>query len=142
MYKIVKKKLLAPNIVLMEVKAPRTAKACLPGQFVIVKADEKGERIPLTVCDYDRAAETVTIVFQTVGNSTKLMAEYEVGDSFRDFVGPLGCPSDLIEEPLEELKKKRHANVVTPLFLLRSRSSLFLVKEYLLYTGVFSGYRV
>lgn len=106
MYEIIKKKLLAPNIVLMEVKAPRTAKACLPGQFVIVKADERGERIPLTVCDYDREAETVTIVFQTVGNSTKLMSEYEEGEAFRDFVGPLGCESDLLHEPLEELKKK------------------------------------
>lgn len=106
MYEIIKKKQLAPNIVLMEVKAPRTAKSCLPGQFVIVKADEKGERIPLTICDYDREAETVTIVFQIVGNSTKLMAEYEVGEAFRDFVGPLGCKSDLIDEPLEELKKK------------------------------------
>lgn len=69
--------------------------------------DEKGERIPLTVCDYDREKGTVTIVFQTVGASTTEMAKYEVGESFMDFVGPLGCPSELIEMPLEELKKEK-----------------------------------
>lgn len=106
MYKIVKKEALANNIILMDVEAPRVAKHCYPGQFVIVKMDEKGERIPLTVCDYDREKGTVTIVFQTVGASTQLMAEYEVGDGFRDFVGPLGCKSELIDEEPEELKKK------------------------------------
>lgn len=106
MYKIVKKEYLANNIYLMDILAPRVAKSCYPGQFVIVKMDEKGERIPLTVCDYDREAGTVTIVFQVVGASTKEMAEYQVGESFRDFVGPLGCKSELIEEAPEELKKK------------------------------------
>ena len=106
MYKILKKECLANNIYLMDIHAPRTAKTCEPGQFVIVKADERGERIPLTVCDYDREKETVTIVFQTVGNSTKFMAEYEEGDSFRDFVGPLGKASELIDTPIDELKKK------------------------------------
>ena len=107
MYEIVKKKFLSQNIVLMDIKAPRTAKHCYPGQFVIVKTDEKGERIPLTICDYNREEGTVTIVFQTVGVSTKKMAEYEVGDSFRDFVGPLGCKSDLIDESIDELKAKK-----------------------------------
>ena len=107
MYEIVKKVILSSNIVLMDVIAPRTAQHCYPGQFVIVKIDEKGERIPLTICDYDREAGTVTIVFQTLGASTKMMAEYEVGDAFRDFVGPLGCKSDLIDESLEELKAKK-----------------------------------
>ena len=106
MYKIVKKEALANNIYLMDVEAPRVAKHCYPGQFVIVKMDEKGERIPLTVCDYDREQGTVTIVFQTVGASTQVMAEYEVGDSFMDFVGPLGCKSELIDEDPAELKKK------------------------------------
>ena len=106
MYKIVKKRALANNIYLMDVEAPRVAKHCYPGQFVIVKMDEKGERIPLTVCDYDREAGTVTIVFQTVGASTQIMAEYQEGDAFRDFVGPLGCKSELIDEEPEELKKK------------------------------------
>ena len=71
MYPIVKKKKLADKIFLMDVSAPRVAKSCEPGQFVIVKIDEEGERIPLTVCDYDRKAGTVTIVFQTVGADRK-----------------------------------------------------------------------
>lgn len=104
MFKIVKKEYLANNIWLMDIEAPRVAKACEPGQFVIVRTDEKGERIPLTVCDYDRQKGTVTIVFQTVGASTTMMAEYEVGDSFLDFVGPLGCASDLLEKDAAELK--------------------------------------
>ena len=107
MYEIVKKKVLSPNIVLMDIKAPRTAKHCYPGQFVIVKMDEKGERIPLTICDYNREEETVTIVFQMIGASPRMMAEYEVGDAFRDFVGPLGCKSDLIDESIEVLKEKK-----------------------------------
>lgn len=106
MFKIVKKQYLANNIYLMDILAPRVAKSCYPGQFVIVKMDEKGERIPLTICDYDREKQTVTIVFQAVGASTKVMATYEEGDSFRDFVGPLGCKSELIDEDPEELKKK------------------------------------
>lgn len=107
MYKIVKKEYLANNIWLMDVEAPRVAKSCQPGQFVIVKTDDRGERIPLTVCDYDREKGTVTIVFQTVGASTEQMKDLEVGDGFQDFVGPLGCASELIEMPVEELKKER-----------------------------------
>ncbi|MGN0244085.1 MAG: sulfide/dihydroorotate dehydrogenase-like FAD/NAD-binding protein [Lachnospiraceae bacterium] len=108
MFKIVRKEQLAEKIYLMDVLAPRVANSCLPGQFIIVKMDEKGERIPLTICDYDREAGTITIVFQTVGYSTEIMKDLNVGDSFRDFVGPLGCPSELCEEKnLEETKKKR-----------------------------------
>ncbi|WP_312371536.1 sulfide/dihydroorotate dehydrogenase-like FAD/NAD-binding protein [Lachnoclostridium sp.] len=107
MYKITKKVLLASNIYLMDVEAPRVAKGCYPGQFVIVKMDEKGERIPLTICDYDREEGTVSIVFQAVGPSTQMMANYEVGEYFRDFTGPLGCKSELIDEPIEELKEKK-----------------------------------
>ena len=107
MYPIVKKEKLADKIFLMDVKAPRVAKSCEPGQFVIVKVDEVGERIPLTICDYDREAGTVTIVFQTVGASTERMVNLEAGDVFRDFVGPLGCASELIETDIEELKKKK-----------------------------------
>ncbi len=107
MYKIVKKEYLANNIWLMDVEAPRVAKSCQPGQFVIVKTDDKGERIPLTVCDYDREKGTVTIVFQAVGASTELMKDLEVGDGFQDFVGPLGCASELLEMSVEELKKER-----------------------------------
>ncbi len=107
MYKILKKQTLAANIYLMDVEAKRVAKSCMPGQFVIVRMDEEGERIPLTICDYDRAAGTVTIVFQTVGAGTKMMAELNEGDSFHDFVGPLGCASELVKEDKESLKKKR-----------------------------------
>lgn len=107
MYKILKAENPAENIYLMDVEAPRVARHCEPGQFVIVKMDEKGERIPLTICDYDREAGTITIVFQTVGASTKKMAELKTGDSFSDFVGPLGCASELVDEDLDSLKKKR-----------------------------------
>ena len=106
MYKILRKEELAPKIFLMDIEAPRIASSCLPGQFVIVKVDEKGERIPLTICDYDPEKGTVTIVFQTVGVSTNRMAEYEAGESFEDVVGPLGNHSDLMNMSMEELKKK------------------------------------
>lgn len=107
MYPIVKRKKLADKIFLMDVKAPRVAKTCEPGQFVIVKIDEEGERIPLTICDYDREAGTITIVFQTVGASTARMEKLQEGDAFQDFVGPLGCASELIDMDIEELKKKK-----------------------------------
>ena len=107
MYKILKAENIADKIYLMDVEAPRVASHCEPGQFVIVKMDEKGERIPLTICDYDREKGTITIVFQTVGASTEKMAKLQAGDSFQDFVGPLGCPSEMVEEDIEELKKKK-----------------------------------
>ena len=106
MYKILKSEKLADKIYLMDVEAPRVARHCQPGQFIIVKMDEKGERIPLTICDYDREKGIVTIVFQIVGVSTARMAELKTGDGFSDFVGPLGCASELISESIEELKKK------------------------------------
>ncbi len=106
MYKILKKETLAPNIYLMDIEAHRVAKSCYPGQFVIVKMDEKGERIPLTICDYDREKGSVTIVFQALGSSTKRMAAFEAGEEFKDFAGPLGNKSELIDEPVEELHKK------------------------------------
>ena len=108
MYKILEAGKLAGNIYQMVVEAPRVAKHCLPGQFVIVKADAVGERIPLTICDYDREAGTITIVFMPIGASTEKFAKLKAGDSFRDFVGPLGCPSELCEEAnLEETRKKK-----------------------------------
>ena len=107
MYKITRKAMLADKIYLMDVVAPRVAASCLPGQFIIVKIDEEGERIPLTICDYDREKGTITIVFQTVGASTQRMIELNEGDCFQDFVGPLGLPSELcLESELEETKKK------------------------------------
>ena len=107
MYKILNAEKLSANVFLMDVEAPRVAKHCLPGQFVIVKMDEVGERIPLTICDYDAEKGTVTIVFQPAGASTTRMAELKAGDCFEDFVGPLGQPSELCSEDLEELKKKK-----------------------------------
>lgn len=106
MYKILEARELAANIYLMEVEAQRIAKRCQPGQFIIVRTDEEGERIPLTICDYDREKGTVTIVFQIVGAGTKKMAGLKAGNYFHDFVGPLGCASELVDEPEEELKKK------------------------------------
>jgi len=106
-YTIRKKVQLSDAIYLMDIEAPRVAKNCYPGQFVILKIDEKGERIPLTICDYDREAGTVTIVFQAVGSSTRLMATYEEGEAFRDFMGPLGHRSELIDMPREELAQKK-----------------------------------
>ena len=105
MYKILEKKVLAPSIFMMKILAPRVAKAAMPGQFIIVRVDEKGERVPLTVCDTDVNEGSVTIVVQTIGCSTKDMENYEAGDYLFDFVGPLGMESELISEDKEELKK-------------------------------------
>lgn len=107
MYKIIEKRLLAPQIYLMDIEAPRVAKSAKPGQFIIVRMDEKGERIPLTICDYNKEKGTVTIVFQVVGASTLKMANYEVGQYFADFVGPLGQPSEFVHEDIAELKNKK-----------------------------------
>ena len=106
MYQILKARELTTNIYEMIVKAPRVAKSCLPGQFVIVRATEDGERIPLTICDYDRNEGTITIVFQIVGAGTSFMANLKEGEAFHDFVGPLGCPSEFCTESIEDLKKK------------------------------------
>jgi ferredoxin--NADP+ reductase len=107
MYKILEAKELTTNIYLMVVEAPRVAKNCQPGQFVIVRMDKDGERIPLTICDYDREKGTITIVFQTVGAETARMASLKTGDSFHDFVGPLGCPSEMIGEDKAVLANKK-----------------------------------
>ena len=107
MYKITSKRLLTENIYLMDIEAPRVARSAQPGQFIIIKNNDKEERIPLTIEDYDRENGTVTIVFQTVGYATKELAKYEVGDYVEDFVGPLGQPSEFIHEELSELKKSK-----------------------------------
>lgn len=108
MYKIVEKKEIAPNIYSMDILAPRVANSAQPGQFVIVITDESGERIPLTICDYDKEKGTVNIVIQAMGCSTKKMVSFEEGDYFKDFVGPLGKPSDYVNMDLEEVKKKKY----------------------------------
>ena len=103
MYKIIKKEMLTPTICRMEVEAPRLAAAAKPGQFLIVRADEKGERIPLTISDFDTTKGTVTIVTQPIGASTTDIVAFEEGEAFADVVGPLGNPSDFIEKSPEEL---------------------------------------
>lgn len=107
MYKILKAEELTTNIYLMEIEARRVAKSCQPGQFVIVRMDEEGERIPLTICDYNREKGTITIVFQVVGAATEMMRNLKAGDSFHDFVGPLGKPSEFVEEDMDSLKNKK-----------------------------------
>ena len=107
MFEILEKAQLNDTIYQMVVSAKRVAKNCLPGQFVIVRMDDDGERIPLTICDYDKNAGTVTIVFQVVGAETKRMTALNKGDCFRDFVGPLGCPSELCREDMESLRSKK-----------------------------------
>lgn len=93
MYKIVKKKVLNPTVTLMEIDAPLIAKKAEPGQFIILRVDEDGERIPLTVAGYDREAGTVRIIFQIVGATTERLNHLEEGDCIHDFVGPLGVPT-------------------------------------------------
>ncbi|NLB81297.1 MAG: sulfide/dihydroorotate dehydrogenase-like FAD/NAD-binding protein [Clostridiaceae bacterium] len=93
MYKIMKKRLLNPQVVLMDVYAPRIAKSAKAGQFIILRVDEKGERIPLTIADYNVETGNVTIIFQIVGKTTLTLAALSQGDSILDFVGPLGVPS-------------------------------------------------
>ena len=111
MYQILEAEMLADKIYKMVVEAPFVARSCQPGEFLITKLDDRGERIPLTICDYDREKGTVTIIFQVVGASTYRMAELKAGDAFEDVVGPLGNPSDFVKEPIEELKKKYYCFV-------------------------------
>ena len=107
MYEILEHKLLAPQIFYMDVHAPRVASSALPGQFVIVRTGEYGERIPLTVVDYDRDKGTVAIVIQVVGASSRKICALKKGESFTDFVGPLGHPSEFVHESDEELRSKK-----------------------------------
>ena len=100
--------MLTPTICRMKVYAPRLAASALPGQFLIVRATENGERIPLTISDYDKEAGTVTIVTQQIGASSSEIISFEEGESFKDVVGPLGIPSDFTEMQEEELKAQRY----------------------------------
>ena len=95
MYRILKKQELSPGILEYDIKAPRVAKKALPGQFIVLRVNEEGERVPLTIADFDREKGIVTILFQVVGASTELLASLQEGDSILDFVGPLGQPSEL-----------------------------------------------
>ena len=95
MYRILKKQELSPGILEYDIEAPRVAKKALPGQFIVLRVNEEGERVPLTIADFDREKGIVTILFQVVGASTGLLASLQEGDSILDFVGPLGQPSEL-----------------------------------------------
>lgn len=108
MYKILSKEMLTPNICRMEVSAPRLAAAAQPGQFLIVRADEKGERIPLTISDFDREKGTVTIVTQKIGASSSDIISYEPGEEFNDVVGPLGLPSEFTGKKADDLSDSRY----------------------------------
>ncbi len=108
MFRIVRAEKLAERIFLTEVEAPRVAHSCEPGEFVIVRLGEDGERIPFTICDFDREKGTITLVFQVVGASSEKMSHLKVGDCYTDVVGPLGNPSDFVKEDLDEVKKRRY----------------------------------
>ena len=95
MYKILKKKVLNSNTTLMVVDAPHVARKCRPGQFIILRVDEDGERIPLTIADYNRESGEITIIFQAAGASTQALSELAEGEAIHDFAGPLGRPSEL-----------------------------------------------
>ena len=107
MYRIVKKEMLSANICKMVVEAPMLSEAALPGQFLIVRADEKGERIPLTISDYDKTGGTVTIVTQSIGASTMKINSMNEGECLSDVVGPLGNPSDFVKWDSAKLKASR-----------------------------------
>ena len=106
MYEILSAKTLAENIYCFEVEAKRVSARCMPGQFVIVRTCNSGERIPLTICDYNREKGTITLVFQVVGKSSLELSKLKEGDSLCDIAGPLGCKSELCDLGTEELKNK------------------------------------
>lgn len=108
MYPILEKSELAEHIYRLKVRAPRVAHAAQPGQFVIVRADEFSERIPLTIADYDAAEGSVTLVIQAIGASTRKICALEAGDSLADFAGPLGHPSEFVRMSPEELRGRRY----------------------------------
>ncbi len=108
MFTILEKKNLAPRVFLLRIHAPRVATAAQPGQFVIVIADEHAERVPLTIANFDREEGWVDLVVQASGPSTTKLSEKKKGDELKDFVGPLGVPSEFTELSDEELKKQRY----------------------------------
>ncbi len=108
MFEVLEKCEIAPSISLMKIKAPRVAASAKPGQFVIVRADERGERIPLTIADFNASEGWVTIVIQTMGDSPRHLCSLEVGDALVDFARPLGHPSDFVAEDIEQVKSRRY----------------------------------
>ena len=108
MFKIIEKRVLADNIYLLRIEAPRVAQSALPGQFVIVRVDDKGERVPLTIADFDKEQGTVTIVIQAIGVSTRKLCALSEGDYIADFAGPLGNASEFVNMPLEEFRQRHY----------------------------------
>ncbi len=108
MFEVLEKQQIAPSISLMKIKAPRVAASAKPGQFVIVRTDERGERIPLTIADFNASEGWVVIVIQTIGVSTRHICSLSVGESLADFAGPLGHPSDFVAEPIEEVRSRKY----------------------------------
>ena len=145
MYEIVYKRVLNPYVTLMDIAAPLVARKAEPGQFIILRTDSEGERIPLTVAGYDRDRGTVRIIFQTVGATTKKLAEMNEGDSLSDFAGPLGVPTHTdglkkvcivgggvgcaIALPIAE-KLKRLGCSVTSIIGFRSKDLVILEDEF------------
>lgn len=107
MFKILKSEEIAAGIFSMNIEAPRVAKSAKPGQFVIVRVGDMGERVPLTISDYDAEQGWVTIVTQAIGASTKKLCALKAGDSLTDFAGPLGRPSDFVAEPIEQVRSRK-----------------------------------
>jgi ferredoxin--NADP+ reductase len=152
MYEIMEKKILSKTVKLMKIQAPLVAKKAQPGQFIILRIDEKGERIPLTIADYDRKAGTVTIIFMEVGKTTKQLGTLHVGDSLLNFAGPLGKPSEIEKygtvvcigggvgiAPLYPIVKalKEAGNHVISILGARNKSLLMLEKEIDAYSDEF-----
>ncbi len=108
MYRILAKEMLTPNICRMKVEAPLLARSARPGQFLIVRDNEFGERIPLTISDYDGEEGSVTLVIQSIGVSTRDIVSYNAGEYLADVSGPLGQPSDFVDMPAEELAAQRY----------------------------------
>lgn len=142
MYKIMSKETLNAAVELMEIHAPYVARKCEAGQFIIIRVDEEGERVPLTIADYDREKETVQIIYQVVGHSTQLLSKLNVGDSVEDFVGPLGKPAPLHQcdhvigvaggvgaAPLYPQLRKLHEMGVKVDVIIGGRSEEFVILE-------------
>ena len=155
MYKIVSKKILNSALELMEIHAPFVARKCEAGQFIIIRVDEDGERIPLTIADFDREKETVTIIYQKVGYSSNLLSEKQEGDYVEDFVGPLGVPSPLKytdkkvigvagglgAAPIYPQLKKLHEMGVKVDVIIGGRSKDFIILEEQFYRSCWTGVR-
>lgn len=140
MYKIINKEVLNDSVELMEIHAPYVSAKCEAGQFIIIRVDEDGERVPLTIADYNREKETVTIIYQVVGYTTELLSKLQAGDSVQDFVGPLGQPAPLKKckrvvgvaggvgaAPLYPQLRKLHEMGVAVDVIIGGRSSEFVI---------------